>query len=163
MEEKKTLPRKFETRWLGIDYGMARIGVAVSDPTKMIASSLENLLAEKKIDKTVTKLLKFIEEYEKKWGCKIERIIVGMPLMMSGKRGLQADEVHHFIEALKLKTEVSIVPWDERLTTTEALRFLEESSLTRKRRSLVVDKVAAVIILQSYLSAEWIRNDQKRE
>ena len=142
-----------QTRYVGIDYGTARLGLSVSDPTKLIAMPLTTLVADKKGEATAIKLIKYLDEYAKTSGCLIERIIIGMPLMMSGKRGFIADEVHHFIDILKTKTEISIVPWDERLTTVQAERSLREGGLNRKKRAKAVDSVAALILLQSYLDA----------
>lgn len=140
-----------QTRIIGIDFGMARLGISVSDPTKIIAFPLETLQAEKKSERTAAKLMAYIDDYCKKMDCTIDTIVMGLPLMMSGKRGLLADEVHHFVELLKLLTQIPIILWDERLTTVQAERSLRESSLSRKKRSKVVDSVAAIIILQSYL------------
>lgn len=75
-----------DSRLIGIDYGMARIGIAVSDPSKIIAASLETMKAEKKVEATSKKLLHYLEEYCKKSRCKIDLIIIGMPLMMSGEK-----------------------------------------------------------------------------
>lgn len=139
------------TRFVAIDYGMARIGLAVSDPTKLIATPMQTMAAEKKLERTAAKLLAFLDAYCEKMDCTVECIILGMPLMMSGKRGLLADEVHHFAEKIRELTTIPIVFWDERLTTVQAERSL--SSLTRKKRTKVVDSVAALIILQSYLDS----------
>lgn len=142
-----------QSRIVGIDFGMARLGISVSDPTKWIASPLETLTSEKKGEKTAAKVMAYLDAYCQKMGCSIELIVIGMPLMMSGKRGLLADEVHHFVELLKHLTQIPIVMWDERLTTVQAERSLRESSLSRKKRAKIVDSVAAIIILQSYLDA----------
>ena len=142
------------SRIVAIDFGTRRIGLAVSDPTKLIATPLETLTAEKKGEKTAAKVLAYLEGYCLKMGCQVECIVVGMPLLMSGKRGFLADEVHHFIELLKNLTQIPIVMWDERLTTVQAERTLRESSLSRKKRAKVVDSIAAIIILQSYLDAK---------
>lgn len=142
-----------QTRIVAIDFGMARFGIAISDPTKIIATPMETLQAEKKADKTAVKLLEYLNAYCKKMNCDIECIVMGMPLMMSGKRGLLADEVHHFVEQLKLLTQIPIILWDERLTTVQAEKTLRESSLSRKKRAKAVDSVAAIIILQSYLES----------
>jgi putative holliday junction resolvase len=72
-------------------------------------------------------------------------------LLMSGKMGLLADEVTHFVELLKSATSLPVVTWDERLTSVQADRSLREGNFTRKKRSQKVDSVAAVIILQNYL------------
>lgn len=137
---------------------MARIGIAISDELKIIASPLLTFQASKKTEETVTRLVKELEELQSKMKFEILEIVVGMPLMMSGKTGFLADEVKHFIALLKEKIAFPIIPWDERLTTVQAERSLMESSLSRKRRSQVVDKVAAVILLQSYLEHLSIKN-----
>lgn len=139
------------TRILGIDFGMARLGISLSDEMKILASSLDTLKAEKKIEQTVDKLLNIIQQICCSKNCDIEEIIVGLPLMMSGKTGFLADEVKHFVAVLAQVTNIPIKTWDERLTTVQADRSLREANLSRKKRSQKVDAVAAVIILQSYL------------
>lgn len=146
------------TRFIGIDYGMARLGLSVSDPTKLIASPLPTMKAERKAEHTAEKLLAFLQDYMGKQGCVIEKIIIGMPFMMSGKKGHLADEVTHFIELLKSRTEIPIDTWDERLTSVQADRSLRESSFTRKRRAQEVDSVAAIILLQNFLDAERFKS-----
>lgn len=142
-----------ETRIVGIDYGLARIGISVSDPTHLIAAPLTTLQAEKKSSATIQSLLAELDKHQKDLHYHIKEIVIGMPLMMSGKQGLQADEVQHFVNELRQATHIPIVTWDERLTTVQAERALREGNLSRKKRSKVVDKVAAVIILQSYLDS----------
>lgn len=144
-------PKPKPTRIIAIDYGMARIGLAVSDTTKLIAASLETLRAEKKSDQTIAKLIQFLQEHERAYGYSIETIVVGYPLLMSGKKGLLADEVSHFVGLLQAVLSIPIVTWDERLTSVQADRSLREGNLSRKKRSQKVDAVAAVIILQNYL------------
>lgn len=138
-------------RVIGIDYGMARIGLAVSDERKIIATPLRTLPAEKKSEQTVVKLLAFLHDHEKEFGYEIEAIVVGYPLLMSGKKGLLADEVNHFVELLKEHIIVPVTTWDERLTSVQADRSLREGNLTRKKRSQKADSVSALIILQNYL------------
>lgn len=139
------------SRYIGIDYGLVRIGVAVSDETKCIAAPLTIIKAEKKSGATITKLKTVLESHQKLMGYQIEGIVIGMPLLMSGKIGIQADEVKHFIELLQAEFSIPIIAWDERLTTVQAERSLREGGLTRKKRAKVVDSVAAIIILQNYL------------
>ncbi len=146
------------TRILGIDYGMARIGLSISDELKIIAAPLLTFVCSKKTEETVERLVKELEERQIQQGFTIQEIVVGMPFMMSGKSGFLADEVKHFTSLLKEKLTTPIILWDERLTTVQAERSLKESSLTRKRRSQVVDKVAAVILLQSYLDLQSLKN-----
>lgn len=140
-----------KTRIVGIDFGMARLGLAISDETKIIASSIETLRADKKSAQTVNLLLVQLEKHQKANNYTIEEIVVGLPLLMSGKKGLLADEVHHFVSLLKEKVSAPIVLWDERLTSVQADRAMRESSMTRKKRAQKSDGVAAVIILQNYL------------
>lgn len=138
-------------RIVGIDWGVKRIGVALSDESRMIATPLPTLLGEKKAADTAKKVLDALLAHAKEGRYEIEKIVIGMPFMLSGKKGLLADEVTHFADLLKTHTEIPIVLWDERLTTSMAEKSLKESSLSRKRRSKVVDSVAAILILQSYL------------
>jgi putative holliday junction resolvase len=138
-------------RVIGIDYGIARIGLSVSDERKIIATPLTTLVAEKKSELTIAKLVAFLRQHESDYGYQIEAIAIGYPLLMSGKKGLLADEVNHFVELLKEVFSIPIVTWDERLTSVQADRSLREGNFTRKKRSQKVDSVAAVIILQNYL------------
>lgn len=146
-------------RIIGIDYGMARIGIALSDERQIIASPYQTLTAEKKLELTVSKLLSFILSIQEDLRCEIEEIVVGLPLMMSGRKGLLADEVKSFIELLSRATTIPIRTWDERLSTVQAERSLRESQMTRKKRSKVVDIVSAAIILQCYLDFKSHRQD----
>lgn len=139
------------TRYLAIDFGLARIGVALSDETHLIATPLTILKTEKKTELTIKKLLDFVEDHRKKNGYDVIEIVIGMPYMMSGKVGFLADEVNHFIEELKKQSSLPISTWDERLTSVQAERSMREGGMNRKKRSKIVDSVAAVIILQNYL------------
>lgn len=145
------MTRKPPSRILAIDYGFVRIGLALSDESKILATPLPLFLAEKKVEQTVAKLIKEIEILQQKYGCILSEIVVGMPLMMSGKKGLQADEVTHFVELMRQATPIPIATWDERLTTVQAERTLRETSMSRQKRSKVIDTVAAVLILQNFL------------
>ena len=146
---KMDKPKK--TRIIGIDYGTARFGIAVSDEMKIIAMPLMTITSESKSEKTVIKILAELKTASGLNKYEIEAIVIGLPLKMNGKFGLQADDVTHFIELLKTHTDIPIIAWDERLTTVQAERSMREGNMTRKKRSKIVDKVAAVIILQSYL------------
>lgn len=137
------------TRFIGIDYGLKRIGISFSDERKIIASPMMTLNTEKKLEATVKKLLKELEKHQSELSYTIEEFVVGLPLMMSGKIGLIADEVKHFVDLLSKATSIPIVTWDERLTSVQAERSLMESSMSRKKRTKFVDTVSAVIILQT--------------
>src|SRR5262245_10892756 len=127
-------------RIVGIDYGIARIGVAVSDELKIIATPLLVLKCEKKAEETAKKLIAELEKDQSEKKYEIEKIVIGMPYMMSGKIGFLADEVRNFTSLLQNLISVPIILWDERLTTVQAERSLREASLTRKRRSQMVDR-----------------------
>lgn len=151
----KTKPK----RLVGIDFGMARFGVAISDEMQIIATPYQTMTAEKKVGLTVAKLVALLNHLQETFKCEIEEIIVGLPLMMSGRTGFQADEVKHFVQLLAQATPIPVRTWDERLTTVQADRSLRESQMTRKKRSKVVDIVSAAIILQSYLDLKGINKN----
>lgn len=140
------------TRSLGIDYGIARIGVAYSDESKIIASPMALIKTERKIEATLKKLLDVLTKHQQDLKYEIDVIIVGMPLMMSGKSGFMADEVKEFIIKLQgLLPETQILDWDERLSSVQADRSMIEANFSRKKRAKHMDTVSAVIILQNYL------------
>lgn len=143
--------RKLPTRFISLDYGLARIGVAFSDERKIIASPLVTLQTSKKSEHTIAKLLELLRSHQEEERYTVEAIIIGLPLLLSGKSGLLADEVKHFVERFKQASDIPIILWDERLTSVQAERSMREGNLSRKKRSKLVDKVAAVILLQSYL------------
>lgn len=149
--QAKPTPKNKPTRILGIDFGLARMGLALSDERKIIASPLTVFSAEKRTEQTVVKFVAFLAQLQVEYGCEIDEIIIGLPLMMSGKHGLLADEVQHFVKILQQATPIPIKTWDERLSTVQAERSLREGNLTRLKRSKMVDRVSAAIILQNYL------------
>lgn len=150
--------RKKATRVVALDYGLARIGLAISDETKTIAMPLKTLQCEKKTEETAKKLLQVLQEHQKAQNYELIEIVIGLPLMMSGKKGFLADETQYFVELLKKLVSIPIVTWDERLTSVQAERSMREGNLSRKKRAKSVDHVAAIIILQSYLDHLKIRN-----
>lgn len=145
------------TRIIGIDYGLTRLGLALSDERKIIANSLKTFLAEKKAEATAHKLVKELQEHALANHYELEEIVIGMPLMMSGKKGMFADEVNHFVLLLKELISIPVITWDERLSSVQADRSLREGNFSRKKRSKLVDSVAAIIILQSYLDSKGLR------
>jgi putative Holliday junction resolvase len=144
-------PKAKPKRLVGIDYGMSRLGLALSDERQIIATPFQTVQAEKKSEQTIAKILAVLTKLQETYACEIEEIVVGMPFMMSGRKGFLADEVKHFVDLLSQSTPIPIRLWDERLSTVQAERSLRESQMTRKKRSKVVDIVSAAIILQSYL------------
>lgn len=147
-----------KTRIIAIDYGQKRIGIAYSDITHLIAMTHPTLAAGKKIEKTVQLVVSALRKHEKEFDYSIDRLVVGKPLLMSGKNSLMTDEVLVFIDLLSKEFTCPIIAWDERLTSAQAERALMESSLTRKKRAKHVDQVSASIILQSYLDHLHLKN-----
>jgi putative holliday junction resolvase len=131
-------------RILALDHGTRRIGVAVSDETQIIAQPLEYIPAEPFAD-FLARLKKILSEKQ------VDLILVGMPRNMDGSYGPAAQKVETFIAALKSAITIPIKTWDERLTSTMANRILIQGNVRRDKRKEKVDKMAAAILLQSYL------------
>ncbi len=138
-------------RIAGIDFGMARLGLALSDESKILATPIGTLQGTKKLQQTVQIVVDELKKLEERYGCQIVEVVVGLPLMMDGSIGLLADEVKHFAGHLRHASGKTVTLWDERLTSVQADRVLREGGLSRKKRTQHVDYVAAVVILQSYL------------
>lgn len=150
--------QKRATKILGVDYGTKRIGLALSDERKIIASPLKTIECEKSLKETAHKLVRTVEEIEKNQGISIAAIVVGLPLKMSGKMSLLGDEVKLLIDLLKEKVSIPIYAVDERLTTAVAEKSLREADLSRKRRSKMVDTISASLVLQGYLDLQKMGN-----
>jgi putative Holliday junction resolvase len=133
-------------RILALDHGTVRIGVALSDELKMIASPLEYIPAEP-FGAFLTRLKALIDAKE------VEQIIIGMPRNMDGSYGPAAEKVRAFIATLQETITVPIRTWDERLTSSQANRILIAGNVRRDQRKEKVDGMAAAILLQSYLDA----------
>lgn len=131
---------------MGLDYGEARIGVAVSDALGMIATPLDTI-CEKNRDAQLEKTIKVAKEN------RVEKIVVGYPKHMDGTIGHRAQYTEEFAKDLSQNLGVPYELWDERLSSTEAHRILEEGGVSGKKRKTKVDKIAAVIILQGYLDS----------
>ena len=131
-------------RILALDPGTKRIGVAISDPLKMIASPLENIDAEP-FTAFLSRLKELIREKE------VELIIVGMPRNMDGSYGESAAKVREFVTVLKEAIQVPIQTVDERLTSDQANRILKEGGVRGSDRKGKVDPMAAALMLRSYL------------
>ncbi|MBA3722452.1 MAG: Holliday junction resolvase RuvX [Parachlamydiaceae bacterium] len=146
--------KKLPKRILGIDYGQKRLGLAISDERKIIATPLITFLAEQRSEQTVAKFIDYITKLQESNKYIIEEMVIGLPLMMNGTTGLLADEVKHFVSLLEKSCAIPIKTWDERLSTVQAERSLREGHMTRRQRTKVVDTVSATIILQSYLDSK---------
>ncbi len=133
-------------RLLALDHGTKRIGIALSDELKMIATPLEFIPADP-LNLFLERLKLIIREKE------VELILVGMPRNMDGSYGPAALKVEEFVARLKEAVAVPIKTWDERLTSAQAQRLLIQGGVRRDKRKEKVDKMAAAILLQSYLDA----------
>ena len=134
-------------RIIGLDYGEARIGVAVSDLLGTIANPLDTI-SEKDREKQLEKVLEVIERE------RAEKIVVGLPKRMDGTLGHRAEYTKAFAEELSERCSLPLVMWDERLSSSEAHRMLESGGVSGKKRKTKVDKIAAVLILQTYLDSQ---------
>ena len=133
-------------RVLAIDHGTKRMGIAVSDPSGMIALPLEFIPAEP-FSAFLDRLKALIQEKE------VEQILVGMPRNMDGSYGPAAAKVQEFVAVLKETIPIPIRTWDERLTSAQANRMLLQTDMRRKERKQKVDQAAAAILLQSFLDS----------
>lgn len=134
-------------RIMSIDYGDARVGIAICDPLGMTAQGIKTL-SNKVHSKMLEALKEIIDEYLP------EKIVVGLPKNMDGSVGFRGEITLKFCEELKsISKDAEIVLFDERLTTMAADRYLNETNTRGKNRKNVVDTVAACIILQDYLSS----------
>ncbi len=134
-------------RFLAIDHGSKRIGLALSDELKMIAQPLEFIPAEP-FDQFLDRLKTILREKE------VERIIVGMPRNMNGSYGPATEKVREFVIVLKEAVKIPIATWDERLTSAQANRVLISADVRRAKRKEKVNQMAAAILLQSYLDSQ---------
>lgn len=133
-------------RILALDLGARRIGLAVSDPLGLTAQGLETL--ERRNRRHDLEALKHLaEQYE------VGMILVGQPLHMSGRAGAQSEKAEAFAEDLRGHLGLEVRLWDERLTTAQAQRLLRSSGIGLEKRKRAVDRLAAVLLLQSYLDS----------
>jgi putative Holliday junction resolvase len=121
--------------------------MAVSDPLGITAQGLETLRRKNKRT-DFGRLNEIVRQYQ------ISQIVVGLPLRMSGLEGTQSEKMRQFAEDLRKASGLPVHLWDERLTSAEANRVLRDSEMSIKRRSEVVDRLAAVLILQSWMEAQ---------
>ncbi len=135
-------------RIAAIDYGLARVGIAMSDVRHILASPVTTIQVKKEKTGIIEAIKKAISQYD------IEEIVVGLPLSLSGKDSEQTKITKDFIEAFKKQTDIPIKTWDERLTSLQVQNEMKHHNVQRKKRAKVLDVLAAVIILQSYLDSK---------
>jgi putative Holliday junction resolvase len=134
-------------RIIGLDFGTKTVGVAISDPLGFTAQGIETITRkeENKLRQTLARIEALIDEYQ------VEEIVVGLPKNMNNTIGERAESCKDFADKLERRTGLPVVMWDERLSTVSANQVLMESGVRREDRKAVIDKIAAVFILQGYL------------
>lgn len=133
-------------RCLAVDYGDKRTGLAVSDPTGIIVQPLP-LIESEELEDVVESIVAEADRQE------AGIVIVGLPLRLDGGEGSRVQKTRRLTEQLRQRLSVPIVEWDERLTSAEAEELLRQAGLDWRKRKGKIDKVAAVLILRSFLSA----------
>lgn len=135
-------------RIIGLDVGTKTVGIAISDAMGWTAQGVDTVrFRSEHYDDAITAVLTHIETL------KAERIVIGMPKNMNGSIGHAGERTKHFAALLSERCDLPIVFWDERLSSIQAERMLLEADLSRKKRKQVIDKMAAVVILKSYLDS----------
>lgn len=136
-------------RIMGLDYGTVTVGVAISDALGVTAQPIETISRkmENKLRQTLARIEALIAEYE------VDFIVLGYPKNMNNTVGERAKACETFKEHLERRTGIPVELWDERLTTMESERILMDGGVRRENRKAVIDKMAAAIILQSYMDA----------
>ncbi|GGH29353.1 Holliday junction resolvase RuvX [Paenibacillus segetis] len=132
---------------MGLDYGDRRIGVAVSDDLGWTAQGVE-VIDRLREGAELERIANLVEQYA------VEELVVGLPKNMNGTIGPRGEICMAFAEELRTRLKLPVHLWDERLTTVSAQRTLIEADVSRKKRKGVVDKIAAVLILQNYMDSK---------
>ena len=129
---------------MALDVGSRTIGIACSDALLMTAQGIETI-RRTSLENDFNRLRELISEYE------VHELVVGMPKNMNGTKGDRAEKTEEFVEKMKAVIDLPVTFWDERLSTVMAERQLSAADVSRKKRKGVIDKMAAVVILQGYL------------
>ncbi|SFH35888.1 putative holliday junction resolvase [Desulfotomaculum arcticum] len=135
-------------RVMGIDLGEKRVGVAVSDELGWTAQGVKTINNTGKIKDLMEEIKQLAQELN------VEKVVVGLPKNMNGTTGPQGEKAIDFADKLARHLGLPVATWDERLTTVAAERILVSADISRAKRRKVIDKMAASIILQDYLSAK---------
>jgi len=133
-------------RILALDVGDKRIGVAISDPSQLLARSLK-VIQRGSRQEDFAAVARLVEEYE------VEKVVVGYPRSLDGTVGEQADKVERYAAGLAKAMDVPVLLWDERFSTVSAERLMREAGSRGKKKRERVDAVAAAVILQDYLDS----------
>ena len=134
-------------RILGIDYGEARAGIAITDELKITAQGLKTINHNGNDKKLLAELDEIFKQYE------VDTIVIGMPLLLNGDKSNRAEITEKFIHKLKCKyNKIKIVSQDERITTFQEHRTMNDLNINKKRKKELVDTISAVYILETYMN-----------
>ncbi len=139
---------------LALDFGRARLGVAISDELQLLAHPVETILAN---ERATSRVVQLVRERN------VEHVVVGIPKRMNGQIGTAATEALEFVEKLRAVLPCPVVTWDERLTTVAAHRALRDAGKKTRHTRGYIDQVAAQMILQSYLDSRAANTAAKRD
>lgn len=146
-------------RIMGLDYGSVTVGVAISDALLVTAQGIEVIRRkqENKLRQTLARIDELVKEYE------VNLIVLGYPKNMNNTVGERGEKSEEFAEMLRKRTGLEVILWDERLTTVSAHNAMIEGNMRREDRAKIVDKVAAVLILQGYLDRRAQQEKEKKQ
>ncbi len=144
-------------RWMGLDFGTKTVGVAISDELGITAQPIETITRKSstKLRKTLARIEQLVLEYG------ITDIVLGYPKNMNNSEGARVEATKEFASMVEKRVGISVVFWDERLTTMESERILIETNIRRENRKAYIDQMAAVLILQSYMDARTMREKEE--
>ena len=146
-------------RIMGLDFGSKTVGVAISDPLFVTAQGVEIIRRkeENKLRQTLARIEELIVENE------VGEIVLGLPKNMNASEGVRVELTNEFREKLERRTGLSVVMWDERLTTVAADKAMMEAGIRRENRKNYVDMIAATLILQGYLDYKSMQSKEQSE
>ncbi|MCI8564179.1 MAG: Holliday junction resolvase RuvX [Lachnospiraceae bacterium] len=136
-------------RIMGLDYGAKTVGVAISDELLLTAQPVETIKRDRetKLRKTLARIEELLEEYD------VEKVVVGLPKKLNNEEGERCGKTREFAQMVHQRSGLEVIFWDERLTTVLADAALAEGNVARENRKEYIDKVAASLILKSYLES----------
>lgn len=139
-------------RIASIDFGTVRIGMAITDERQIIASPMPTLRTEKKLNDTAVLVANALKSYPS-----LEKVIIGLPLLLSGKESPMSTQARAFGALLQTHLSVPVLFWDERLTSAGVEKMLKDADVSRKKRAALSDSLSAISILQNYLDSLRLR------
>lgn len=142
---------------MGLDFGSVTVGVAISDGLNLTAQGIEVIRRkqENKLRQTLARIQELVNEYQ------VQTIVLGYPKHLNNSIGERAQKSEEFAEMLRKRTGLEVILWDERLTTVAAHHALDEAHVSLEKKAQVVDKIAAIFILQGYLDSLYIQKQRE--